>query len=565
MEKQVAHLNSLQEISSTLNSKLNLEDVLTSILDEAIRVIGAERGCLYLTDAATGELELRLSRRLRPSDLNGEPFQLSRTVIDRVWCDGKPVLTANAAVDPELGKADSVIKYTLRSILCVPLGLQGKQIGVLYLDNRLKVGQFQEDDLSLAVAIADQAAIALHNANLYQLAQRELAEHERAEKAIRRRNRELSLLNRVGHEFSSSLDLDQVLSTVLERVRHLLDVTACSVWLLDPETDELICKQATGPHSAIVRGWRLASGQGIVGWAAYNGKSLIVPDAHADERHYEEVDHKTGLNIRSILTVPLRVKGDVTGVIQVVDIESDRFSPADLGLIEALASPAAIAIENARLYAQIRQLTIEQERNRLARDLHDTVTQSLYGVGLAAQTALRLIDKTDTDSQIRSPIEYIQAIAQTALAQMREQLNDLHPTTLVNRGLVGALAQHCDVLRERYSLAVQFVADHEPPLSVSNRETLYYIAREALWNVVKHACAACIDVSLTGEAECVTLSVVDDGDGFDPSIARRKQTMGLRNMQERTRQMAGTFEVESQPGHGTRITVRIPSYQRKTE
>lgn len=563
MEKQIARLNSLQEISSTLNSKLDTEDVLTSILDEAIRVVGAERGCLYLADAATGELELRLSRRLRPSDLDGEPFRLSQTVIERVWCDGRPILTANAAVDPELGKADSVIKYTLRSILCVPLGLQGQQIGVLYLDNRLKVGQFQEDDLSLAVAIADQAAIALHKARLYQLAQQELAEHRRAEEALRRRNRELSLLNRAGHEFSSSLDLDQVLSTVLERVRHLLDVTACSVWLVDPETGELICKQATGPHAAVVRGWRLASGQGIVGWTADSGESLIVPDAHADERHYKGVDHKTGLKIRSILTVPLRVKGDVTGVIEVVDIESDRFSPADLGLIEALASSAAIAIENARLYAQIRQMTIEQERNRLARDLHDTVTQSLYSVGLAAQTAIRLLDKTDVRSQVRSPIEYIQAIVQTALAQMREQLGDLHPTNLVDHGLVGALARHCDVLRERYSLAIQLVADHEPPLSVENRESLYYIAREALWNTVKHACAARIDVSLAGEGDYVTLSVVDDGAGFDPSIAHKKQTMGLRNMQDRTRQMAGTFELESKPGHGTRITVRIPSDRQK--
>jgi PAS domain S-box-containing protein len=837
-ERQIAHLRTLQEISRKLNSKLSLEDLLTSILDEAIRAISAERGCLFLVDAATGELKVHLSRRLRSSVLNSESFQLSRTVIERVWRDGTPVITANALEHPILSKADSVIKHTLRSIMCVPLHQRGQRIGVLYLDNRLKVGQFQDDDLALTVAIADQAAIALQNAQLYQAAQQELAERVRAEEmlceseerhrtlfedspislweenfsdvkrhidglrasgvrdfqayfrdhpeevahcaamvqivdvnkatlelyqarskeeliddlntvfgeetydtfreeliaiaegntvfqsdavtrtlggdrnhvrlkwavalgyedtlsrvlvsiiditdrvrmeerlqllssaveqssegiavsdlegnllfvnnafaathgycpgelvgkhlsvfhtpeqmpsveaanyqiqetgefsgeiwharrdgtvyptlmhnsllrddkgnpigmigtvrditqrvqaegAIRRRNLELELLNQSSKAFSSTLDLDQVLATVLEKVRNLLGVTACSIWLVDPRTDELTCKQATEPHAGIVRGWRLAVGQGFVGWVAHTGESLIVPNVHADERHYEGVDHKTGLKIRSILSVPLQVKGDIKGVIQVVDEEPDRFSSADQRLVEALASSAAIAIENARLYARNREMAIEQERHRLERDLHDTVTQSLYGVGLAAQTSLRLLDQTHADSQLRSPIEHIQAVAQSALAQMREQLYDLHPTVLADSGLVGALARHCEMLQEQYPLVIKFTASQEPSLSASQREDLYYIAREALWNVVKHARAARVVVLLAGEDDCVELSIVDDGVGFDPSIVSRKQTLGLRNMRERTRQVAGSFDLESRPGQGTRITVRI--------
>ncbi|MEJ2559275.1 MAG: GAF domain-containing protein, partial [Anaerolineae bacterium] len=170
LKRHIAHLHTLREISRRLNSKLDLEDVLANILDEAIRAIGAERVCLLLRNAVTGELETCLCRYLESSDRACDSFQPSQTVIERVWSGGEPVLTANAVEDPELAKADSVINYTLRSILCVPLHLQEQKIGVLYLDNRFKSGQFEEDDLALMSAIADQAAVALYNAQLYQQA-----------------------------------------------------------------------------------------------------------------------------------------------------------------------------------------------------------------------------------------------------------------------------------------------------------------------------------------------------------------------------------------------------------
>jgi PAS domain S-box-containing protein len=194
----------------------------------------------------------------------------------------------------------------------------------------------------------------------------EITERKRAEEALRRRNRELALLHRAGQTFSSTLDLDQVLVTILEEVRRLLDVTACSVWLIDSETEELVCRQATGPQNEIVRGWRLAPGEGLVGWVARSGENLIVPDARADERHFKDVDQQTGLGLRSILSVPLRVKENVIGVIQVVDTEVDHFSPTDLTLLEPLAASAAIAIENARLYEAEAQRWEEAETLRQA-------------------------------------------------------------------------------------------------------------------------------------------------------------------------------------------------------
>jgi signal transduction histidine kinase len=188
---------------------------------------------------------------------------------------------------------------------------------------------------------------------------RDITERRQAEEAIRQHSRRLALLNQAGQAFSSTLDPDQVLATVLEEVRRLLDVVAASVWLMDPETDELVCWQAAGPYGENVRGWRLAAGEGIAGWVAHSGEHLIVSDTWADERHFKEVDQQTGLSLRSILTVPLRVKQDVIGVLQVADTEIDRFSAPELALLESLAGSAAIALDNARLVEALRQRTVE--------------------------------------------------------------------------------------------------------------------------------------------------------------------------------------------------------------
>jgi two-component system sensor histidine kinase NreB len=187
------------------------------------------------------------------------------------------------------------------------------------------------------------------------------------------------------------------------------------------------------------------------------------------------------------------------------------------------------------------------------------VTQSLYGIALAAQTSLKLLDQPSVDGEIRGALEHIQVASRTALTDMRDQLSDLHPTALTTGGLMEALAQHCAVLGEQYALAIEFVADQEPPVSTCQREALYYIAREALWNTVKYAGAKRAHVWLTMESKQVALTIMDDGAGFDPTIFARTETTGLRNMEERAKLVGGTFELETQLGRGTRVTVRIPA------
>jgi PAS domain S-box-containing protein len=195
----------------------------------------------------------------------------------------------------------------------------------------------------------------------------DITERKQAEEKVWQRNRELELLNRASQVFISSLNLEEVLATILEEVRQLLGVVACSAWLVDRQTDEVVCRQAAGPQGDLVRGWRLAPGQGIAGWVIRTGQSLIVADAQTDARYFSKVDQQTRLGIRSILSVPLCLKQAVLGTLQVVDTQIDRFSRSDLRLMQSVAGVASIAVENAWLY---------EEADRL-RAFNENIVQSM--------------------------------------------------------------------------------------------------------------------------------------------------------------------------------------------
>jgi PAS domain S-box-containing protein len=226
---------------------------------------------------------------------------------------------------------------------------------------------------------------------------RDITQQKLAEEALKRRNRELALYSQASQAFNSTLELDQVLALVLEETCRALEVIASSVWLSDPGTGEVVCRQATGPLRNRVRGWRLAPERGIAGWVARHNQHAIVPDALADGRYFKEVAEEMGLELRSILSVPLAIKGNAIGALQVVDTAVGRFDAGDLALLEPVAAAAAIAIDNARLYEQAQQQIAERaqveeslrRRNRELAVLYETSLEINAQLGLS--TLLRTI------------------------------------------------------------------------------------------------------------------------------------------------------------------------------
>ena len=212
--------------------------------------------------------------------------------------------------------------------------------------------------------------------------------------------------------------------------------------------------------------------------------------------------------------------------------------------------------EMRRLYKQAQELAALQERQRLARELHDSVSQALYSISLGAYTAREALESSDPE-EAKASIEYVLDLAEAGLAEMRALIFELRPESMETEGLVTALTRQVAVLRTHYKLAVEVNLADEPELSLERKEALYRIAQEALHNIVKHAHASTVVLRLTRQEREVLLEVRDNGGGFDP-IGPFPGHLGLHSMQERATKMGGTLTIESAPGRGTYLRVRVP-------
>ncbi len=207
------------------------------------------------------------------------------------------------------------------------------------------------------------------------------------------------------------------------------------------------------------------------------------------------------------------------------------------------------------LYEHSQELAALEERQRLARELHDSVSQALYGISLGAHTAQNALE--NDPEQVKASIEYVNALAEAGLAEMRALIFELRPESLEREGLVAAFTKQVEVLHARYRLHVEANLDEEPDLAIERKYALYRIGQEALHNIVKHARAHTVLIRLSQQEENVLLEVDDDGRGFDPTGSFPGH-LGLHSMQERIAKLGGTIAIESAPGQGTHIHVCMP-------
>jgi len=259
----------------------------------------------------------------------------------------------------------------------------------------------------------------------------------------------------------------------------------------------------------------------------------------------------------SFLGVPIASRGGVLGAFYLTDKEdAPAFGDEDERLIVMLAAHAAIAIDNARLLERARELSVIEERNRLARDLHDSVVQKLFGIVLTAQSAATLLERSPDGA--REEVERVAGLAQEAIGELRSLVFQLRPAAIEVEGLAAALAKHVDVLGRVHRLPIALEHSGEPRLRPGVDEELFRIAQEALHNALRHAAAAHVRVRLDERPEAVALSVADDGRGFDPDApALRSRSLGLTSMEERAQALGGALRIASAPGAGTTIDLEL--------
>jgi signal transduction histidine kinase len=253
--------------------------------------------------------------------------------------------------------------------------------------------------------------------------------------------------------------------------------------------------------------------------------------------------------------VPMMLRDRVTGMLAVESDEPASYTGRHAELLLAVADHAAIAVENARLYERARGLAALEERQKLARELHDSESQALFGIGLGARTARTLLDRDPT--RVADPLDYVVSLAEAALTEMRALIFELRPDALEQDGLVGILEKQAAALTARHKLKVETVLGSEPDAPLTVKEALYRIAQEALNNAVKHARASVLSVRLVQAGGIVTLEVGDNGVGFDPAGAFPGH-LGLQSMRERAARMGAVIEMHSAPGEGSRLRVVVP-------
>ena len=259
--------------------------------------------------------------------------------------------------------------------------------------------------------------------------------------------------------------------------------------------------------------------------------------------------------------IPIVSRGEIVGAFYLTDkLHADHFSESDQQLIEMLAAHAAIAMENANLYERSRELSVIEERNRLARDLHDSVAQTLFGIDLTAEAAATLVERDPTEAKER--IHELQRLGRDATRTLRTLIFELRPADTGGDGLAADLEMYVDGLRRVYRVAIDVRIEGERGLKPSAEREVFGIAQEALNNALKHSGATQVDVNLDFADETFTLAISDNGSGFDPSLrydplSARSKRLGLTSMQERADELGGRLRIESAPGAGTTVKLEM--------
>jgi two-component sensor histidine kinase/HAMP domain-containing protein len=344
--------------------------------------------------------------------------------------------------------------------------------------------------------------------------------HDELEMRVEERTDELTLLNRAGETLISTLDQDQVLNIVLEELRRLLNVVACSVWLVDEETDELVCRQSSGPQSGGVYGWRLAKGAGVAGWVVENGRSLLLDDAQEDPRHHIELDHSMNITTRALLTIPLHVRGRVIGAIQAMDNEPSRFNVSDQAVMESLAATSAFAIENAQLYSQARDDAAA--RATLLREVNHRVKNNLsaiIGLLYAERRHADLKDRPIYQEIMQDLISRVQGLATVHNLLSISQWEPISLTELANQIIHAAL--RATPLNNRLTATISPSPVHVTP---DQANYLALVINELTTNSVKYALPekgeGRIIVHIVRVENMVTLNYSDDGPGYPDDVLR---------------------------------------------
>lgn len=603
-QRRLDELALLHEATMALSQSLQLDRLADALAQVLERLLPYEYAEVFLIEEATGELIPFLVREHRTAvermdvDEDHSTLHTSRSTQVRALGEGISGWVAQHNQPVRLGdvREQSDPPYMaqrpdIRSILCVPLHIGKWAVGAIKLES-VELNAYSEHHEQLLMALAGQLAVAIENARLFREIGQRAAE-------LAHRNLDLAALLDLSQSLTLTLEPDRLYEIVLtQAVAAIAPAAGGMLWLHNPINDALELAgvygyNSGGQWSLTTDNYLLRPGEATIGAAYASGTPLRLTSPADFEPYYAttspeilqlwnaigRAQEPRDLSLPSLVSqicVPLAAQGQIIGCLNLDTFNEPIFSEADLSLLQAMANQAAVAIENARLFAaitdsreQLRALSAqivqaqEEERRRLARELHDEIGQALTAIALDLGMMAQLLPQPN--EAVKRAIEDAQTLSQNALEEVRRLSVELRPSILDDLGLVPALRWYIDRHAERTGMRSRFEEiglDERLPAEI---ETVCYRAvQEALTNIARHASAQNISVCLERERgrDSVALTITDDGVGFDVSRALRRaragDSLGLLGLHERVELLGGSLRIRSQSGEGTSIQIQLP-------
>ncbi len=373
--------------------------------------------------------------------------------------------------------------------------------------------------------------------------------------ALEKRNQEIQALYKADERILRNVSLNQVFQTLVDVAVDVLDADRSVVFAWDEKQTKVVPRVSHGFSPETLKVMEFAKGEGVVGQVLATGKPVIVRQMDLNDFRPDVRAALIAEGIRSFIHLPIVVDHRVIGVFNIGFTRPNLIGDDTTRLFSALANRASISIANMELFEQTKDLAVMEERNRLARDLHDSAKQKAFAALAQLGTARGILNGHENSAGMH--LSEAENLVSDVIQELTFLVQEIYPIALQEKGLTAILREYIFEWENRNDVTIQFVARNERRLSLEVEQAIYRIAQETLANIARHSHASRVDMSLVYERESLQLSVSDNGCGFDTNT--KSPGMGLRSIRERVGSVHGTVQVQSAPGHGTRLLVQVPT------
>lgn len=577
VSERTRELAALNTISVVVNRSLDLVEILSAALDKTLETMNLAFGGAYRLEGEQENdwLSPEDGAALGPERLYLNPLVFRGVSSEFIYRTGRVSLTESdffplearerpfawlVSACPEcLDLKDALVQEGMVQVVSIPLTVKDRLVGLFQLGSR-EAREFSPEELDLLAGIGRQVGVAMENARLHRAERERHAEAERRREVAEGLREIISVLN-------SRQSLSESIDFIVSQARQLFGCDAVSIYRVKGEAEPLIIQAADGLDEECAAHGEIPTGVGPVGRAVEARQPVALSEHRL--RYLKEVEAEVepaGEELSllqsvmdrypALLAAPVVVREQAYGAMCLYYSQARDFSQEEVSLLEAFSHQTALAIETARLYDEVQQTATLEERSRLARELHDSVTQSLYSVTLLAEAAARLLSRGQIETAAGHMRE-LRDTAQEALHEMRLLIFELRPLALEKSSLAEALRTRLESVEGRSGIKTELNVEGEERLAYELKLELYQIAQESLNNILKHARAGSVKVNLSFTGENLCMEVIDDGAGFDPARAATGGGLGLSGMAERAARIGGKLVIESAPGEGTRVSVLV--------